>query len=70
MPANIPMQAIKKLVNKHAKVKITDDGAREIARILDSEAKRISAFAVKNAKKNKRDEISKKDILDYIIKYR
>ncbi len=68
MPANIPAQAVKKLVKKHANVTITDDAAKEIAKILDSEAKRISAFAVKNAKKNKRERISKEDITAYRIK--
>ncbi len=68
MPANIPTQAVKKLVKKHARASITDDGAREIARILDREAKKISAFAVKNAKKNKRERISKDDIKAYIIR--
>ncbi|VVB76638.1 DNA-binding protein HMf-1 [uncultured archaeon] len=66
--ANIPKQAIKKLIKKYFKVNISDDGAVALAKILESKAKKISKFAVKNAKKDKRDRVTKKDIEDYVLK--
>lgn len=65
---NISRASIKKLVKKHFDVSITDGGAEEIAKILESEAETISKFAVGNAKKNSRDRVTKKDIRDYVIK--
>ena len=65
--ATIPNQYIKKLLNKSFRVNITDDGAKEIARILEKEAQRISKYAVQNAKKDNRGKVTKKDIMAYII---
>lgn len=65
---NISRSSIKKLVKKHFAVNITDGGAEEIAKILECEAENISRFAVKNAKKNSRGKVTKKDINDYMIK--
>jgi histone H3/H4 len=64
----ISRDSIKKLINKHFAVSVTDGGADEIAKILEVEAERISDFAVKNAKKNRRDKVTKKDIKEYVIK--
>ncbi len=66
--ANIPKQAIKKLIKNYFKVNISDDGAVALARILDDKAKRISKFAVRNAKREKRDRVTKKDIEEYVLK--
>ncbi|MEM3201560.1 MAG: hypothetical protein QXS78_01155 [Candidatus Micrarchaeaceae archaeon] len=66
--AGIPDDAVRAFVKKYAKVKITEDAVREIAKMLNAEATRISKFAVKNAKKEKRDKITKKDIMDYVLK--
>ena len=66
--ANIPKQAIKKLIKSYFKVNISDDGAVALARILENKAKRISKFAVRNAKKEKRDRVTKKDIEEYVLK--
>lgn len=66
--ASIPKQAIKKLMKRYYKVNISDDGATALAKILESKAKRISRFAVKNAKKEKRDRVTKKDIEEYVLK--
>ncbi|MHB1829961.1 MAG: hypothetical protein ACYCO0_01065 [Candidatus Micrarchaeaceae archaeon] len=66
----ISRASIKKLIKKHFDVKVTDGGVDEIAKILELEAVRISDFAVRNAKKNKRDNVTKKDINDYVIKGR
>ncbi len=66
--ANIPKQAIKKLIKNYFKVNISDDGALALARILENKAKRISKFAVRNAKKEKRDRVTKKDIEEYVLK--
>jgi histone H3/H4 len=64
----ISRDSIKKLVKKHFAVSVTDGGADEIAKILEVEAERISSFAVKNAKKNRRDKVTKRDIKEYVIK--
>jgi len=66
--ANIPKQAIKKLIKKYFKVNISDEGAAALAKILEGKAKRISKFAVDNAKKEKRDRVTKKDIEEYVLK--
>lgn len=66
--ATIPKQAVKKIFNKYFGLQITDKGADALARVLEKKAKRISAFAVKNAKKDKRDKVTKKDIEDYVLK--
>jgi histone H3/H4 len=68
MAASIPKNAIKALVKKYAKANITDDGAEELAKILNQKAMEISAFAVKEAEKESRKKITKKDILKYSIK--
>ena len=68
--ANISRNSIKKLVKEHFSVGITDGGADELAFILENEAKRISSFAVDNAKKCSRGKVTKKDIVDYVIKGR
>ena len=65
---SISRSSIKKLIKRHFDVSITNGGAEEIAKILEGEAKNISSFAVKNAKKNSRDKVTKKDIHDYVIK--
>lgn len=66
--ANIPKQAIKKLIRKYFKVNISDDGAAALAGILEKKAKRISKFAVNNARREKRDRVTKKDIEEYVLK--
>jgi histone H3/H4 len=66
--ATIPKQAVKKIFNKYFGLQITEDGASALARLLEKKAKKISAYAVKNAKKEKRDKITKKDIEDYVLK--
>jgi histone H3/H4 len=66
--ATIPKQAVKKIFNKYFGLQITEEGAGAIARLLEKKAKKISSFAVKNAKKDNRDKVTKKDIEDYILK--
>jgi histone H3/H4 len=66
--ATISRDAIKKLVKKRFGAGITESGAEEFAKILEHEASVISAFAVENSKKNKRDKVTRKDIRDYVIK--
>ena len=65
--ANIPRAAIRDLVRKYLKANITEGGADELAKMLEEEAKRISEFAVGNAKKENRDRVTKKDITKYFI---
>lgn len=66
--ANISRGAIKDFVKSRFGVNITDDGAAEIAEILEKEAQKISSFAVENAKKQNREKVTKKDINDYAIR--
>ncbi len=66
--ASISKQAIKKLVRQHFKATITDDGAAELARILENEAAKISRFAVGNAKKANRAKVTRDDVRTYKIK--
>lgn len=62
--ATISRASIKKLVKKHFNVNITDNGADELARILEAEAKKIASFAVNSGK----GKVTRKDIHDYMIK--
>lgn len=66
--ANIPAESIKRIVNKEFGLQITDDAARALAKMLESKAKRISKFAVANAKKRKKGKITKDDIQEYVLK--
>ncbi len=66
--ATIPTQAIKRMVLHSFGLKITDDAARAMAQELERKAKRISRFAVSNAKKEKRNKVTKKDIEEYVMK--
>lgn len=67
MMANIPKQAIKKLIKLYANVNITDDGAAALGKILEKKARTISKYAVKNAKKQGREKITKDDVTKYVI---
>lgn len=66
--ATISRSSIRALIKKRFKASITKGGVDELARILESEAKRISAFAVQSAKKSKREKVTRSDIRDYSIK--
>ncbi len=66
--AKISKSSIKALVKRNFKVSITDDGAAEIAKILERKANEISRFAVKNAQKDGRGKVTKEDITKYLIK--
>ncbi len=66
--ASIPTESIKKIVRKEFGLQITDDAALALAKMLESKAKRISRFAVANAKKRKRDKITKDDIQEYVLR--
>ena len=66
--ANIPKQAIQKMISRSFGFKITDDAAASLARMLESKARKISRFAVKNASRAKRAKVTKKDIEDYVMK--
>lgn len=65
--ANISRASIKKMVKKFFDVNITDDGADEIAKILEAKAREISKYAVDNAKRSNREKVTKEDIARYII---
>ena len=66
--ATIPKQAIKEMVLRSFGLRITDDAAGTIANMLEKKARRISQFAVKNAKKDKRNKVMKRDIEEYVMK--
>ena len=66
--ANIPTQAIKKMIQNNFGLQITDDAAAALARMLEKKAESISRFAVKNAKKGKRNKVTKQDIEEYVMR--
>lgn len=66
--ANIPKASIKKLVKSLFGVKITDDGANEMIRMLEEKAREISKRAVENARRENRDKVTKEDIIKYTVK--
>lgn len=68
--ATISRNSIKVLIKRKFKANITEGGVDELARILENEAKKISSFAVQNAKKKRRDRVTRSDIRDYIVKGR
>ncbi len=65
--ANISKQAIKRIVKRCSGAAITDDGAEELAKVLEKQASKIADFAVKNAKKDGRSRIVKDDVRRYAI---
>ncbi len=65
--ASIPKASIKKFVKKRFKAHITDEGAEEIVKILEEKAERISKHAVGNARKDKREKVTKADVMKYVI---
>jgi len=65
--ATIPNESVKKIMQKYFGLQITDDAAGAMARILEKRAKKISAFAVNNAKKEKRQKVTKEDIQEYVL---
>ncbi len=66
--ANIPKSSIKTLVKRYYGANITEDGANELARIIEKKAKDIAGFAVRNAKSKGREKVTKDDIKEYLIK--
>ena len=66
--AKIPRKAIKELVKSHFKARITEGGAEKMAAMLEKEAERMSAFAVQNAKRDRRVKITRKDIEEYMLR--
>ena len=65
--AKIPKNSIKKLVKNYFGASITEDGADELALILEKKANEISKFAVNNAKAKGREKVTKEDIKKYIM---
>lgn len=66
--ASIPKQAIKKMVQSSFGLQITDEAAGALAKLLERKAKKISKFAVENAKREKRGKVIRKDIEAYVFK--
>ncbi len=65
--ANIPKSSIKALIKKYFQASITEDGANEMALLLERKANEIAGFAVKNAKKKGRVKVTKEDISQYLM---
>ncbi len=65
--AKIPKKSIKELVKNYFGASITEDGAEELALILEKKANEISKFAVNNAKTKGRKKVTKEDIKKYVI---
>ena len=68
MTAKIPRDPLKKLVNKYFKASITAGGVDELAKMLESEAEKISKYAVENAKKQGREKVTRRDIAESVLK--
>ncbi|MDE1874170.1 MAG: NFYB/HAP3 family transcription factor subunit [Candidatus Micrarchaeota archaeon] len=66
--ASIPKRAIKKMIQNSFGMRITDDAAGAMARMLESRAKKISRFAVRNAEHEKRRKVIRKDIEEYVVR--
>lgn len=66
--ASIPKQAIQRMIKESFGLQITDDAASALAGMVERKARKISKFAVKNAKKEKRSKVVKKDIEEYMLK--
>jgi histone H3/H4 len=65
----ISKAAIKKLVNGSGGVVISDRAAAAIASMLEAKAKRIAKYAVKRARKAKRDTVTGEDIESYRVRF-
>ena len=65
--ASIPKASIKRFVRHHFGANITDEGAEEIVKILEEKAKDISKHAVENAKRERREKITRKDVMRYVV---
>lgn len=66
--ANISRTAVRQILQRSFNVKVTEKGAEKIAQILEREAGTISNFAVDNARREKRDKVTKNDIKQYRIR--
>ncbi len=66
--ASLSKDSIKKFVREYTNAEITNDGAEIMAKILEKKAREIANFAVKNAKKAKRNKVTKEDVELYIFK--
>lgn len=66
--ATIPKQAIQKMIRRSFGYSISDDAAAALARMLESKAKKISRFAVRNANRERRTKVTRRDIEDYVMK--
>ncbi len=66
MPS-ISRNSVKGLIAKYTGAALTDDAADEIAKLLTKKAIEISKLAVRRAKKENRNKITKKDIVDCIL---
>ena len=62
--AKIPNSLIKELA-KSAGMKVSEDAAEAMARILESKAKEIAKFAVSNAKTRKSNTVMEADVDAY-----
>lgn len=66
----ISKATVKKLINgSGGSVVISDSAASAIALILEKKATRISKYAVKRAKANKRNTVLQEDVENYKIRF-
>ena len=61
----ISVAAIKKLVNEKYDIKIDDEAAEAMARILDEKASEIAKYAVAHAKSGNNPKVTAEDIDAY-----
>ncbi len=65
----IAKDAIKKIVHENFGVKISDDAAEALSKLLDEKAQRIAKYAVGRAKDKNRHTILEEDIEAYRLKF-
>jgi histone H3/H4 len=65
----IPKATIRKIVHSRARVKISEDAADAIARMLEKKAASIASFAVKRAKSHKRSIVAEEDVDAYRLRF-
>jgi|YelNatPaOPRAMG01_1025707.scaffolds.fasta_scaffold501255_1 histone H3/H4 len=63
----IPTASIKKLVEERYDIKIDDEAAQEMAKMLEERASEIAKYAVEHAKSCNNSKVTAKDIDAYKV---
>ncbi len=65
----ISSKTVKKAMRRRSDVAISEKAAAAIAKILEEKANSIAIYAVKRAKKNGRNTVTKEDVDNYRLKF-